>query len=192
MENGTYRIIASEVMAKGWSSLSRLKIIGKRLDGREVKLIREVADHGAGAGILAIDKARGLCLLVKQWRAGAASVGHNAWMIEVCAGLLDADHPEECVKREALEELGTHINEIAHVCDCFSSPGAVSERLSLFIGQYTAVDRIDGGGGLLHEDEDIEVLELPLADAYAMIASGEIVDAKTIILLQHAKLQNYF
>jgi nudix-type nucleoside diphosphatase (YffH/AdpP family) len=192
MENGTYRIVNAEMMAKGWSSLSRLKVIGKRRDGRVVELVREVADHGPGAAILAVDKLRGHCLLVKQWRAGAAFVGHEKWMIEACAGLLDADDPLACVAREALEELGTQLHNIQHVADCFTSPGAVSERLSLFLGQYTQADRISAGGGLLHEDEDIEVLELPLQDAFAMIGTGEILDAKTIILLQHAKLLNYF
>jgi GDP-mannose pyrophosphatase NudK len=192
MEKGTYRIISTEVMAKGWSSLSRLKVEGTRLDGRKVELTREVADHGPGAAILAIDRTRGLCLLVKQWRAGAAFTGHDGWMIEACAGLLDADAPEACVEREALEELGTHVHDISHVGDCFSSPGAVSERLSLFMGHYEAHDRVSAGGGVHSEDEDIEVLEIPLSEAFAMIAKGEIVDAKTIILLQHAKLQNYF
>jgi GDP-mannose pyrophosphatase NudK len=188
MEKGTYRIVATEIMAKGWSSLSRLKVLGKRLDGREVELIREVADHGHGASILPIDNERRLCLLVRQWRAGAAFTGHDGWMIETCAGLLDADNPEACVKREALEELGTQLHDIRHICDCFSSPGAVSERISLFLGHYSAEDRISAGGGLNSEDEDIEVIEMPLDGAYAMIASGQIVDAKTIILLQHAKL----
>jgi nudix-type nucleoside diphosphatase (YffH/AdpP family) len=192
MENGIYRIVKTEVMAKGWSSLSRLRVSGVRLDGRRVELIREVADHGPGAAILAIDKSRGLCLLVKQWRAGAAFAGHDKWMIEACAGLLDADDPAACVAREALEELGTQLHNIQHVTDCFASPGAVSERLSLFLGHYTKADRLSSGGGLLNEDEDIEVLELPLHDAYAMIGKGEILDAKTIILLQHAKLLNYF
>jgi GDP-mannose pyrophosphatase NudK len=188
MEKGTYRIVATEIMAKGWSSLSRLTVLGKRLDGREVELIREVSDHGHGASILPIDTARGLCLLVWQWRAGAAFTGHDGWMIEACAGLLDADQPKACVQREALEELGTNVHNILHICDCFSSPGALSERVSLFLGQYSAEDRISAGGGLNDEDEDIEVIERPLDEAYAMIASGQIVDAKTIILLQHAKL----
>jgi nudix-type nucleoside diphosphatase (YffH/AdpP family) len=186
MDNGRYRIISSEIMAKGWSSLSRLLVHGTRRDGRKVELLREVADHGHGAAILPIDPTRGTCLLVRQWRAGAASTGHEGWLIEACAGLLDADHPEECVRREALEELGVRVHDIAHVCDCFSSPGAVAERLSLFMGRYGAEDQLHDGGGLHAEDEDIEVLELPLKVAFAMIATGDIQDAKTIILLQHA------
>jgi nudix-type nucleoside diphosphatase (YffH/AdpP family) len=191
MDKGSYRIISSEIMAKGWSSLSRLIVHGTRRDGRKVELLREVADHGHGAAILPIDPTRGTCLLVRQWRAGAAATGHEGWLIEACAGLLDADHPEECVRREALEELGTRVHDIAHVCDCFSSPGAVAEKLSLFMGRYGAGDRLHDGGGLHAEDEDIEVLELPLKEAFAMIASGDIQDAKTIILLQHAMLRDH-
>jgi GDP-mannose pyrophosphatase NudK len=169
MVKGNYRIISSEIMAKGWSSLSKLKVVGIRLDGRQV---------------------RGTCLLVRQWRAGAASTGHDGWLIEACAGLLDADDPAGCARREAFEELGTHVHNITHVCECFSSPGAVSERISLFMGTYSAADRAHEGGGLHHEDEDIEVLELPLKIAFAMIAKAEIQDAKTIILLQHAVLNH--
>lgn len=188
MSTGTYRIISSKIMAKGWSSLSQLRVNGTRRDGRTVELIREVADHGHGASILPVDHTRGLCLLVRQWRAGAAFAGHAGWLIETCAGLLDADDPEGCARREALEELGTRVHNITPVGQCFSSPGAVSEHISLFMGTYGEEDRLSEGGGLHDEDEDIEVLEMPLAAAYAMIATGEIVDAKTIILLQHAML----
>ena len=191
MSNGTYRIIAQRVMAKGWSSLTELTVDATTLDGRRLQLSREVADHGHGASILPIDRARGTCLLVRQWRAGAATTGHTGWLIESCAGLLDADDPEGCVRREALEELGVQVHELQHVSDCFSSPGAVSERVSLFIGDYTLADRLQLGGGLHDEDEDIEVLEMPLREAFAMIATGDIVDAKTIILLQFAKLNNF-
>jgi GDP-mannose pyrophosphatase NudK len=190
MRKSTYRIISSTIMAKGWSTLSQLKVSGTRMDGREVELIREVADHGHGATILPVDPVRGFCLLVRQWRAGAASTGHDGWLIETCAGLLDADHPQECARREALEELGTRVHNITHTGDCFSSPGAVSERISMFMATYSEADRVAEGGGVLDEDEDIEILEMPLKQAYAMIATGEIVDAKTIVLLQHAMLNN--
>jgi GDP-mannose pyrophosphatase NudK len=188
MKKSSYRIISSEIMAKDWSQLVRLKVAGETRDGRSVELIREVADHGHGASILPIDPARGTCLLVKQWRAGAAFAGHDGWMVEACAGLLDEDDPIGCATREAMEELGTRVRNVAHISDCFASPGAFSERLSLFMAEYDLADRVNDGGGLHHEDEDIEVLEMLLKDAYAMIAKGEIQDAKTIILLQHAML----
>jgi nudix-type nucleoside diphosphatase (YffH/AdpP family) len=188
MTQSRYRIIKTEIMAKGWSSLQRLTVEAQMPHGQNLTLLREVADHGHGAAILPVDQARGLCLLVRQWRAGAAFTGHDGFLFEACAGLLDADDPEGCVRREALEELGTKIHNIRHVCECFTSPGAVSEKTSLFLGDYTADDRIGPGGGLEEEGEDIEVLELPLEKAFAMVASGEIMDAKTIILLQHVKL----
>jgi len=181
----TYRIIQREIMAKGWSSLTRMQVEATAQDGAKALLLREVADHGDGAAVLPYDKQRGMVLLVRQWRAGVAFGGHEPWLIEVCAGLLDADHPEECVRREALEELGTVVRNIRHIGDCFPSPGAVSERLSLFVADYAAADRIHPGGGIDAEHEDIEVIEMPLAEAVHQIKSGGIVDAKTIILLQH-------
>ena len=190
MTKSQFRIIKTEIMAKGWSSLSRLTVDATMRDGRQLELKREVADHGHGAAILAVDPKHGTCLLVRQWRAGAAFNGEDGFLIEACAGLLDADHPEDCVCREALEELGTHLHNIGHVCDCYSSPGAVSEKLSLFVGTYTVKDRVSAGGGLLEEGEDIEVLEMQIDEAYGLIATGGITDAKTIILLQHVKLQN--
>ncbi len=182
----THRITKTQLMAKGWSSLSRLEVEATATDGTIQTLLREVADHGHGAAILPVDHARGMCLLVKQWRAGAAFTGHDGWLIEACAGLLDADDPEGCVKREALEELGCIMHNVKHLTTCFATPGAVSEKTSLFVADYTLADRIHAGGGLSVEHEDIEVIEMPLSEAYAMIATGGICDAKTIILLQHA------
>jgi nudix-type nucleoside diphosphatase (YffH/AdpP family) len=185
-----YRIIASELMAKGWSSLHRLSVEATDIaTGAKTILLREVSDHGHGAAILPIDKKRGMCFLVRQWRAGAAFAGSTQSLLEACAGLLDADDPVRCVTREAAEELGLHVKNIRHVCDCYASPGALSERLSLFLADYAPEDRFGPGGGLAAEHEDIEVIEMPLAEAFAMIASGGIIDAKTIILLQHAMLQ---
>ncbi len=190
MNQSQFRITKTEIMAKRWSSLSELTVEATMRDGRKMVLKREVADHGPGAAILAVDPERGTCLLVRQWRAGVAYNGDDGFLIEVCAGLLDADHPEECVRREAFEELGTRVSDIRHVCDTYSSPGALSEKLSLFVGIYSEPDRVNAGGGLLEEGEDIEVLEMPIDEAYGMIATGEITDAKTILLLQHVKLQN--
>jgi nudix-type nucleoside diphosphatase (YffH/AdpP family) len=188
MTHGTYKITARTLMAKGWSSLWQMKVDATLRNGTRVELDREVADHGYGASILPFDKSRGMVLLVRQWRAGAAFTGHDGWLLETCAGLLDADDPIGCARREAMEELGTTVHNIKHLCDCFSSPGAVSEKISLFIGDYSLTDRISAGGGLASEHEDIEVIEMPLQEAYGMIASGGIVDAKTIVLLQHAMI----
>jgi nudix-type nucleoside diphosphatase (YffH/AdpP family) len=190
MNKSEFRISKTEIIAKAWSTLWAVQVDATMRDGRRAELKREVSDHGHGAAILAIDRKRQTCLLVRQWRVGVAFNGEDGFLIEACAGLLDADQPEDCVRREALEELGTNLHDIQHVCDSYASPGAVSEKLSLFVGYYSEQDRVNAGGGLLEEGEDIEVLELPIDEAYAMIASGDIIDAKTIILLQHVKLQN--
>ncbi len=186
----SYRIVSRRIMAKDWSSLWSIGVEAKSATGESKLLPREVADHGDGASVLPIDKTRGTVLLVRQWRAGAAFRGeHDGWLIEACAGLLDGDTPEVCAAREAHEELGVNVRDVKLVSDCFSSPGAVSERLILFVADYTAQDRVHDGGGLDHEHEDIELIEMPLKEAFALIASGGIQDAKTIILLQHAILQ---
>jgi GDP-mannose pyrophosphatase NudK len=188
MKKSSYRIVKSEIMAKGWSQLLRLTVEATQNALAPLHLLREVADHGHGASILPIDAERGTVLLVRQWRAGAAFAGHHGWLIETCAGLLDEDDPIGCATREALEELGVVVRNVQHVSDCFASPGAFSEKISLFLAAYTQQDRVAAGGGLASEHEDIEVLEMPLAQAYGMIASADIIDAKTIILLQHAML----
>ncbi len=181
-------ILAQEVIAKFWSTLSKVTLNYTRRDGRSETLVREVNDHGHAAAVLALDPARKTVLLVKQMRIAAHVAGHTDPMIEICAGLLDGDDARICAMREAEEELGFRVHNLREAGNVFMSPGALTERVSLFIGTYSPADRITNGGGVSAEGEDIEVIELPLATAYAMIASGEIVDAKTIILLQHAML----
>ncbi len=181
-------ILAQEVIAKFWSTLSRVTLKYTRRDGRSEILVREVNDHGNAAAVLALDPVRKTVLLVKQMRIAAHVAGHTDALIEVCAGLLDGDDAQTCAMREAEEELGFRVHDLREVSNVFASPGALTERISLFVGTYSPEDRITNGGGIATEGEDIEVIELPLVTAYAMIASGEIVDAKTIILLQHAML----
>jgi nudix-type nucleoside diphosphatase (YffH/AdpP family) len=181
-------ILETEVLSKFWSTLSKITLKYTRSDGHSQVLEREVNDHGAAAAVLAYDPNRKTVLLVKQMRIAAYMVGYTEPMIEVCAGLLDGDDPETCALREAEEELGFQLSNLQFVSDAFVSPGAITERVSLFIGNYGPADKISHGGGLHAEGEDIEVIELSLATAYRMIATGAIVDAKTIILLQHAML----
>jgi nudix-type nucleoside diphosphatase (YffH/AdpP family) len=181
-------ILAQEVISKFWSTLSKVTLKYTRRDGRSEILVREVNDHGHAAAVLALDPTRKTVLLVKQMRIAAHLAGHVDPLIEVCAGLLDGDDARACATREAEEELGFRVHELREISNAFVSPGALTERVSLFIATYSPEDRITGGGGVATEGEDIEVIELPLTKAYGMIASGEIVDAKTIILLQHAML----
>ena len=141
-----------------------------------------------------IDRARGTVLLVKQFRMpvylnplpGAAERG---MLIEVCAGLLDDNDAETAIRKEAEEELGYRLRSVRRVFDAYMSPGSVSERLSLFVAEYSPADRISAGGGAADEGEDIEVLEMPLREALALVDGGTIMDAKTVMLLQHAALK---
>ena len=183
------RILSEEVLSDFWSTTKKLTLAYTRRDGREELLTREVNDHGHGAAVLAIDPACGMVLLVKQMRVAAVLAGHAAPLLEACAGLLDGDDPMTCAIREGEEELGYALRNPRKICDAFASPGALTERLTLFIADYSPQDRVGDGGGVAHEGEDIEVIELPLAEAYGMIASGGIVDAKTVILLQAAMLE---
>ena len=111
-------------------------------------------------------------------------------MIEACAGLLDEDHPEQCIIRETEEETGYRLTQVQKVFESYMSPGAVTEILYFFTGEYDESMKVSEGGGLDHEQENIEVLEFNFEEAYAMIASGEIKDAKTIMLLQYVKINN--
>ena len=181
-------ILAQEVISKFWSTLSKVTLKYTRRDGRSEILVREVNDHGDAAAVLALDPKRKTVLLVKQMRIAAHMAGHTDAMIEVCAGLLDGDDARTCATREAEEELGFRVHDLLEVSNVFMSPGSLTERVSLFMGTYSPGDRITNGGGVATEGEDIEVIELPLTTAYGMIASGDIVDAKTVILLQHAML----
>ena len=182
------RIRSVEVLSNDWAVLRKTTFDYRRRDGNWETQVRQTYDRGDGAAILPYDPDRGTVLLVRQFRYPAYAHGHPDPLIEVCAGVLDADDPETCVRREAEEELGYRLRDIQLVFDAFMSPGAVTERLSLFVGSYTPGDRISDGGGHAEEGEDIEVLEKSLVEAMAMVARGEIIDAKTIMLLQHARL----
>ncbi len=160
----------------------------RRRDGTWQTLSRETFDRGHAAAVLPIDPARGTVILVKQFRLPPYEAGYRQPLIEVIAGGLDGDDAQTCARKEAREEAGLELGEVSEVFHCFMSPGAVSERMHLLVATYSAAGRTSQGGGLAHEGEDIEVLELPLSEALDMIARGDIVDAKTIILLQWAQL----
>lgn len=183
------KIVATEVLSKLWATVSKVTLDYTDRHGRTSRLVREVNDHGMAAAVLAFDPGRNSVLLVKQMRIAAYLAGYVDDMLEVCAGLLDGDDAETCALKEAREELGCDLHDLKFVCDMYASPGSLTERVSLFIGRYSPADRVHEGGGVGHEGEDIEVVELPFEDAYKLIASGGIVDAKTIILLQHIKLE---
>lgn len=151
---------------------------------------RETYDRGNGATILLYSRERKTVILTRQFRYPVFVNGHDGMLIESCAGLLDKDDPETCIRKETEEETGFKIKDVHKVFEAFMSPGSVTEKLFFFIGEYFDEDKINDGGGKFAEGEDIDVLELPLDDALRMISTGEIVDAKTIMLLQYAKLNN--
>jgi nudix-type nucleoside diphosphatase (YffH/AdpP family) len=160
----------------------------RRANGEWQTQRRETYDRGNGAVLLPYNLTRRSVVLVKQFRYPAYVNGYDDLMIEAAAGLLDNASPEARIRAEAEEETGYRLGEITWVFEAFMSPGSVTEKLHFFIAEYEPGMRVSAGGGIASEGEDIEVLELPIDRALAMIASGRIVDAKTIMLLQYAAL----
>jgi nudix-type nucleoside diphosphatase (YffH/AdpP family) len=183
------RIRSIEVLSDDWAILKKFTFDYRRRDGSLETQVRQTYDRGHGAVILPYDPGRGTVLLVRQFRLPAYVSGHPEPLIEACAGLLDDDDPETCIRREAEEELGYRLKATEQAFHVFMSPGSVTERLMFFTARYSPGDRIGRGGGDAHEGEDIEVLELALDEALAMIDRGKIIDGKTIMLLQHVKLK---
>jgi nudix-type nucleoside diphosphatase (YffH/AdpP family) len=182
-----------EVTSDGWHVLRRTTYDYRRRSGRWVTETRETYDRGNGATILLYDTDRGSVLLSRQFRFPVYVNGHpDGMLIEAAAGLLDDDDPETAIRREASEELGVTVGDLQHVFDVYMSPGSVTERVHFYAAPFTAADRTGAGGGLAEDGEDIEVLELPFAEALAMVADGRIADAKTIMLLQWAALWGPF
>lgn len=171
------------LLSSAWSKLKQITLDHTRRDGTTVTLVREVYDFGDGCVVLPYDPERGTVLLARQFRLPVYLREGDGFFIEACAGLLDDNDPETAVRKEAEEELGLRLRDVRPLFTGYSSPGAVAEKMSFFTAPYSPADRISDGGGEAHEGEDIEVLELPLADALAMIRSGEIRDSKTIALL---------
>jgi GDP-mannose pyrophosphatase NudK len=184
------RIDGVETLSAQWGKLKKYSIIYQRGDGVEQKQSREVYDRGNGAAILLYNRERGTVVLTRQFRLPALVNGHpDGMLLEAPAGLLDSDDPVTAIRREAEEETGYRIAQVKEVLSAYMSPGSVTERLHLFTAEYTAADRVGAGGGHEGEGEDIEVIEVTLKDALAMVDRGEIIDAKTILLLYHAKLK---
>jgi nudix-type nucleoside diphosphatase (YffH/AdpP family) len=160
----------------------------RRADGEWQTQHRETYDRGGAATVLPYNLAQRSVVLIKQFRYPAYINGHDDLMIETIAGLLDGAAPELRIRAEAEEESGYRLGEIRKVFEAFMSPGAVTEKIHFFVGEYQSDMRIGAGGGLVHEGEDIEVLEISIDEALKMIPDGRIADAKTIMLLQYAAL----
>jgi nudix-type nucleoside diphosphatase (YffH/AdpP family) len=185
------RNIRKEVLSDNWYTLYKYTYEYQKDDGDWETQIRESYDRGNGAAILLYNKQKGTVILTKQFRMPTYVNGNpSGMMIEVCAGLLDGADPEECIIKEVEEETGYKIHHVKKVFESYMSPGSVTEILHFFIGEYEEQMKVGEGGGAADESENIEVLEVFSDMALEMIRNGEIKDAKTIMLLQYASLNN--
>lgn len=191
MQNNRVKILNTEILSDNWYTLNKVTFEYQKKDGTLETQSREAYDRGNGATILLYNKESKTVILTKQFRLPTYVNGNeDGMMIEACAGLLDKDNPEDCIKRETEEELGYEISDIKKVFEVYMSPGSVTEILYFFIAEYSKSMKINDGGGLEEEQEEIEVLELDIEKALEMIDSGEIKDAKTIMLIQHLRLKD--
>ncbi len=189
MKDPKITIQKTELLSDNWYLLNKITFDYQEENKQTETHIREVYDRGNGAAILLYNPAEKTVILTRQFRLPSyLNKNQTGMMIEVCAGLLDQDHPEQCIIRETEEETGYRISKVQKVMETYMSPGAVTEILYLFIGEYNASMKVHEGGGLDAEQEHIEVMELPFEKAFEMIATGEIKDAKTVMLLQYAKI----
>jgi nudix-type nucleoside diphosphatase (YffH/AdpP family) len=185
------KILKTEVLSDNWYILKKVTYSYVKKDGSEKTQTREAYDRGNGATILLYNKAEKNIILTNQFRLPTYINGNKSGMlIEACAGLLDKDNPEDCIKRETEEETGYKIKDVRKIFEAYMSPGSVTEILYFFIAEYSNSMKVNEGGGVEGEEENIEVLELNIDRAMEMIEKGEIMDAKTIMLLQYVKLHN--
>ena len=189
MKNPKIKIQKTELLSDNWYVLNKVTFDYKMDSNDSETQVREVYDRGNGAVILLYNSAKKTVVLTRQFRLPTYLNGNSSGMvIEACAGLLDTENPEECIIRETEEETGYRLSSVKKIFQSYMSPGSVTEILHFFIGEYQPEMKVSEGGGLAEEHENIEVLEYPFNEAYQMIASGEITDAKTIMLLQYAKI----
>ncbi|WP_420322993.1 NUDIX domain-containing protein [Flagellimonas sp.] len=193
MKYGNVRNIKKELLSDNWYSLNKISFEYQREDGEWEEQAREAYDRGNGAVILLYNKSKGSVVLTRQFRMPTYLNGNaDGMMIEACAGILEKGNAEQTIKMEVEEETGYKIDKVEKVFESYMSPGSVTEILYFFIGQYEDAMRISKGGGSEEETENIEVLEMQFSKALNMMATGEIRDAKTIMLLQWAQINALF
>lgn len=180
------RVESVETLSNDWYVLKKTTFSFRRADGVWQRQSRETYDRGNGAVILPYDPDRRTVILTRQFRYPAFVNGYDDLLIEAAAGLLDDAAPDVRIRAEAEEETGYRLSDVRPLFDAFMSPGSVTERLFFFVGRYSPADRVGAGGGVVEESEDIEVLELGIDAALAMIDDGRIRDGKTILLLYYA------
>ncbi|WP_067036113.1 GDP-mannose pyrophosphatase NudK [Allomuricauda sp. CP2A] len=191
MENHHIRNIKKELLSDNWYTLNKFTFEYQKADGSWETQHREAYDRGNGAAILLYNKEKGTVILTRQFRMPTYVNGNeDGMMVEVCAGLLEKGNAEETIKMEVEEETGYKIDEVKKVFEAYMSPGSVTEILHFFTGKYEDAMKVSEGGGAEGETENIEVLELPFSEALGMIKTGEIRDAKTIMLLQYAQIND--
>lgn len=184
-------IIQTEILSDNWYTLKKITYQGTNPDGSTVTQNREAYDRGNGATILLFNKDSRTVILTRQFRMPTYINGNDdGYLIECCAGLLDKDNPEDCIKRETEEETGYRVSSVKKVFEAYMSPGSVTEILYFFTAEYSSDIKVSNGGGVLEENENIEVIEMPFYKALEMIKTGEIKDGKTIMLLQYAQINN--
>lgn len=189
MSDPKIAILKIEVLSDNWYTLRKITYNYFKKDGNWETQSREAYDRGNGATILLYNKITKNVILTRQFRMPTYLNGNETgMMIEACAGLLDKDNAEECIRRETEEETGYKISSVQKIFEVYMSPGSVTEIVHFFAAEYTKDMKVNDGGGIAHEQENIEVLELNFDKAYTMIATGEIKDAKTIMLLQYANI----
>ena len=182
-------IQTTENLSDNWYVLNKVTYDYQKKDGAWETHAREAYDRGNGATILLYNKTNKTVILPRQFRLPTYINGNDSGMlIEACAGLLDKNNPEDCIKKETEEETGYRISKVEKIFESYMSPGSVTEILYFFVAEYDKAMKVSEGGGLEEEQENIEVLELNFEEAYGMIQTGEIKDGKTIMLLQYAKI----
>jgi len=185
------KILNTEILSNNWYTLKKITYEYLKSDGTLQTQTREAYDRGNGAAILLYNTKQKTVILTRQFRLPSFINGNSTGMlIEACAGLLDKDNPEDCIKRETEEETGYKVTHVRKIFEAYMSPGSVTEILYFFIAEYSEDMKVHDGGGVEHEEENIEVLEISVQKAMDMIESGEIKDAKTIMLLQYVRLKN--
>jgi GDP-mannose pyrophosphatase NudK len=189
--NQNVKIIEEKILSDNWYTLKKITFDYKTKKGEWQRQEREAYDRGNGAVILLYNKAKKTVILTKQFRMPSYLNGNeDGHLIEACAGLLDKNSPEECIKRETEEETGYLIKDVQKIFEAYMSPGSVTEILYFFIAEYAQNMKVSEGGGHSEEQENIEVLELNFDKALQMIATGEIKDGKTIMLLYHLRMMS--
>ncbi|HEY8576439.1 MAG TPA: NUDIX domain-containing protein [Devosia sp.] len=185
----TIKIDGVTPLARNWGRFDRYEVTHDRRDGSRQTVSREVYDHGSAAAVLMYAPTTGSVILARQFRLPPNLNGDPAWMIEAPAGMLDGETPAVAARREAIEETGYEPQALQFLFNVYMSPGSLTEKCACFLAHYTPGEKLAEGGGLAAEGEDIEVFEIAFDQAMSMIGTGEICDAKTILMLQALALQ---